>query len=413
MYWHEIAKDVADNWMLYVSMPVVAAIIGYVTKLVAIRMMFEPLNFVGIRPFFGWQGIVPRKAEKMATIACDLMLEKLISPRDVFERLDPYRIAEEVRKPLLAMTEEITFAVAAEYQPGLWESLPESFRDRIISRVQKDAPAMVEQVMADIKDNLDQVFDLKDMIISSLMRDPALLNRIFREAGEEEFAFIVRCGIYFGFSIGLIQVIAWALTHNVWIMPMFGLFVGWFSDWMALKLIFNPKHPTRYLGLFEWQGLFLKNRKRVAAKYGELVAREVVTPHNIMSAILNGPLSDRLYQLVMRQVQMMIDKQAGFAKPLVVFAVGGHRYQQMKREVTARTLEYLPETLEHMEDYAEEAMDLRNLLSTKLQQLNEEEFESLLRPAFREDEWILIAVGAALGFFVGELQVFVMLHLGT
>jgi len=36
--------------------------------------------------------------------------------------------------------------------------------------------------------------------------------------------------------------------------------------------------------------------------------------------------------------------------------------------------------------------------------------ESLLRPAFPQDEWILIAVGAALGFPVGELQVFLMLH---
>jgi len=34
----------------------------------------------------------------------------------------------------------------------------------------------------------------------------------------------------------------------------------------------------------------------------------------------------------------------------------------------------------------------------------------MLRPVFKEDEWILIAVGAALGFLVGELQVFVMLH---
>ena len=52
----------------------------------------------------------------------------------------------------------------------------------------------------------------------------------------------------------------------------------------------------------------------------------------------------------------------------------------------------------------------RNTLSTKMQQLNEHEFERLLRPAFEQDEWILIAVGAVLGFLVGELQVFIMLH---
>jgi uncharacterized membrane protein YheB (UPF0754 family) len=54
-------------------------------------------------------------------------------------------------------------------------------------------------------------------------------------------------------------------------------------------------------------------------------------------------------------------------------------------------------------------MDLKRTLVTKMQELNEEEFENLLRPAFQQDEWILIAVGAVLGFLVGELQVQIML----
>ena len=51
-------------------------------------------------------------------------------------------------------------------------------------------------------------------------------------------------------------------------------------------------------------------------------------------------------------------------------------------------------------------------LVSKMQQLTDEEFEGVLRPAFQQDEWKLIAVGAALGFLVGELQVYVMLHMG-
>ena len=36
--------------------------------------------------------------------------------------------------------------------------------------------------------------------------------------------------------------------------------------------------------------------------------------------------------------------------------------------------------------------------------------ENLLRPAFRQEEWKLIAVGGVIGFGVGELQVLLMLH---
>ncbi len=58
--------DFGTHWQVYVTMPVIAALIGYVTKRVAIEMMFRPLEFVGIKPFLGWQGVLPANAERMA-----------------------------------------------------------------------------------------------------------------------------------------------------------------------------------------------------------------------------------------------------------------------------------------------------------------------------------------------------------
>ncbi len=409
--WHDIVTDVQQNWIIYVSMPFVAAIIGFITKIVAIRMMFQPIEFVGLKaPYLGWQGIVPRKAAIMASISCDLLTNRLIRPEDVFDKLDPERIAEVIEKPLLEVVDDITRAVAAHYSPGLWEAAPQAVKDLIVRRIQAESPAMVRQIMVDIKSDINAVFDLKDMVITALLRDKELLNRIFQEAGSEEFKFIRNSGLYFGFAIGCVQALTWALTHSIWVMPIFGGFTGWFTDWLALKMIFNPKQPTRYLGVVTWQGLFLKRRKEVAAEYGRLIAREVVTARNVFEAVLRGPLSDRLFNMVTKQVQRMVDEQAGIARPFVVFAVGSGRYQSMKKMVAEELMKRLPETIKHVENYATDAMDLENTLVGKMQELSPEEFESLLRPAFQQDEWILITVGAVLGFMVGELQVFVMLH---
>ena len=410
--WHAIVTDVQQNWVLYLSMPFVAAAIGFVTKILAIRMMFQPIEFVGLKaPWLGWQGIVPRKAAVMASIACDTMTTKLIKPEDIFDRLDPVRIAQEIEQPLLTAVEDITREVAGHYSPGLWEGAPEAVKQLIIRRIQNEAPNLIAQIMADVKKNIRSVFDLKDMVVTNLLRDKRLLNRIFQEAGRGEFRFIRNSGLPFGFVIGCVQAVTWALTHSPWVMPLFGLFTGWFTDWLALKMVFNPKHPTRYFYFFEWQGLFLKRRAEVSAEYGRLIAREIVTPKNIIDAILRGPLSDRLFNMVQKQVQKAIDEQAGVAKPFVVFAVGSQKYQEMKKRVAQEMLKRLPETLTHIEGYARDAMDLENTLAAKMQELTVEEFEGLLRPAFQQDEWILIAVGAALGFLVGEAQVFVMEHL--
>jgi uncharacterized membrane protein YheB (UPF0754 family) len=323
-----IVDDFVQNWPLYSSIPVVAALIGYLTKLVAIRMMFRPLEFVGIKPFLGWQGIVPKRAARMASIACDTMTQQLIRPAEVVDRLDAERIAKEIEKPLLAAVDEIVREVAAEYQPGLWESLPNRVQRLVISRVQAEAPRMVGTVMDSIKSDVDEVFDLKDMVVTSLVKDKELLNRIFQEAGRKEFQFIARSGLYFGAVIGIVQMAVWILFKLPIIMPLFGLFIGWFTDWLALKMIFHPRYPVRYFGLFEWQGLFLKRRAEVSEAFAGLIAKEIITPHNVIEAVLRGPLSDKVLGLIQRQVDEELAKQASIAKPLVVLAVGSKRYQR-------------------------------------------------------------------------------------
>ncbi|HET6710444.1 DUF445 domain-containing protein [Amycolatopsis sp.] len=404
-----IVADFGRHWPLYVSIPVVAALIGYGTKLVAIRMMFQPVEFIGVKPFLGWQGIVPKRAARMASIACDTMTEQLIKPAEIVARLDAGRIAREIEKPLLAGVEDIVREVAAHYQPGLWESLPVRVQRLVIARVQQESPRMVAAVLDLIKSDVDSVFDLKGMVVTSLVKDKRLLNRIFQEAGAREFKFIARSGLVFGGAIGVIQMVAWMLFKFPPIMPLFGLFTGWFTDWLALRMIFYPIEPRRYFGV-QWQGLFLKRRAEVAEAYGSLIAKEIITPHNVIEAILHGPLSDRVLALIQRQ----LDRELGsVAKPLLVFAVGSRKYQDMKLAISSQIMSRLPETMRYIEDYATDAMDIRNVLVSKMKQLSPKEFERLLRPAFEQDEWILIATGAVLGFAVGEAQVLVLEHLAA
>ncbi|MDQ6849009.1 MAG: DUF445 domain-containing protein [Actinomycetota bacterium] len=404
-----VLSDLVEHWYINFSIPVVAALIGYVTKLVAIRMMFQPTEFVGIRPYLGWQGIVPRRAARMASIAVDTMTRDLISARDVISRLDPELVAKEIADPMRSAAAEITREIMHEYQPGVWDAMPEPVRALVVTRAQGEAPQMIREVLNDIRADPDSVFDLKHMVITNLVTDKALLNRVFREAGYKEFRFIARSGIYFGSTIGLLQMALWLLFHEPLIMPAFGLLVGWFTDWLALKLIFNPKRPIRILGI-EFQGLFLKRRNEVAADYGTLIADEVITARKVIEAVLTGPLSDRLFAMINRHVQEALDHGTGVAKPLVVLSVGTTRYQQMKRSIASKIMDHLPDTMTYIEDYARESMGVRTLLIDKMQQLDALQFESLIRPAFEQDEWILITVGALLGFAMGEAQAIVLEH---
>src|SRR5262245_24250281 len=94
--WTNTPSSVSAVTFVIVVMPFVAAVIGYVTKLAAIRMMFRPIEFVGIRPFLGWQGVVPRNSARMIRTSTRLLTTKLVDPKEIVGKLDPERMAREI-----------------------------------------------------------------------------------------------------------------------------------------------------------------------------------------------------------------------------------------------------------------------------------------------------------------------------
>jgi uncharacterized membrane protein YheB (UPF0754 family) len=398
------------TWAIYTSMPIVGAVIGYVTKLVAVEMMFRPQEFVGIRPYLGWQGVVPRFAPRMAAIATDLMLSRLLTTRELFDRIDGRELSARLQEPMRRTIDEMTRELMARHQPLLWEAMPEVGRRAVVWSVQRQAPKMVERLVADLKRDPESVIDLRAVAIDARTRDKGLLVRLVRRVGRHEFAFIIRCGIPFGLFLGAMQAVAWALTHNVWVVPAFGAFTGFFTDWLALQLIFRPIRPRRFLGLVEWQGLFHRRREQVTLDYAQVVGEEILTPHNLIEAMLTGPQAVKLTNLIAREVDLALGAQVGPAKPLLVLAVGGRKYQRMRDDIVTTVVTRMRADLNGVGDYAMSKLAVQPTLVSKMQQMTDEEYEGLLRPAFKQDEWKLITVGAVLGFVIGEIQVHLFLQ---
>jgi uncharacterized membrane protein YheB (UPF0754 family) len=403
-----LVEDLTRNWLTYLSMPILAALIGYVTKLVAIEMMFKPVEFKGKPPLLGWQGIIPRNSGRMASIAMDLLLGRLIDPHEILKRLDSDRLLAELREPLNRAVTEVGADLMTKYQPQVWEMLPEPAQRLVLWQIKAQTPKVVAEIMNDFSANMDNYLDVRDMAVTNLIKDKAVLNRLIRDISRPEMRFIARSGLYFGFIIGILQAIVWALTHEPLIMPAFGALVGLSTDWIALKMIFYPREPRRILGV-RWQGMFQKRRKQVAADYGKLIAEEVLTVPKLLDAMLTGPKADRLLNLVQRHIARVVDRQVGLAKPLVVLTVGSERYRQLKADAAQRAIAEVGYTIQPAMDYATDALAVEKTIVDAMIALTPVEFEKVLRPAFQQDEWKLILVGGILGAIVGELQVHLLI----
>jgi uncharacterized membrane protein YheB (UPF0754 family) len=347
----------------------------------------------------------------MAGIATDTMTRDLLKPGELFDRIDPDQMVLELEGHLHDAVAEIVAEVVAEYEPGIWETLPDVARRALIRRVETRAPDALRNIIETIRENVDRVFDIKHMVVTNLVRDKALLNRMFLDTGGPSFRFLIRVGAPFGFVIGLVQATVFLITNNHWLLPGFGLFTGAFTDFVALRMIFRPKQE-RGIGPLKWQGMFHKLRPMTTRQYSRLIANEILTPRAIMESLLTGPMSDQLFELIIGEVQQTIDDQAGIARPVVALVVGGRRYQEMKRATAEKVILKMPETFKYLEGYASEALDLATLLEERLALLDTDQYEDLLRPAFRDDEWVVVAVGATLGFLVGELQTLLIALVG-
>jgi uncharacterized membrane protein YheB (UPF0754 family) len=401
--WPEIRADVAEYWYIYLAMPFIASLIGYVTKIIAVEMLYRPLEFRGVGPI-GWQGIVPRRSGKVAAVTIELLTENLLEPEDLFAKFDAEHVVDELREPLTLAIDEMAQEFVDQIVPGLWASMPGAARRALQDRLHAQAPGMVDSLLSEIRSDLPQYLDLQFMTVTTMVRNKAKLNRLMRTTAASAMSFMRRSGIYFGFLIGLVQAAAWGWIHALWLMPLFGFLTGWLSDWLALNLLFIPRDPKRLLG-FRFHGVIQRNREQITRDYAKVMAQDLFSPEVLFESLLRGPSSERLFAMMHREISRAVDKQTGAAVPLVQLAVGSARYQRAKAAVVRTALDRIPETVAHAHGYASEVMDIEGTIADKMRQLDSEQFEAIMRPIFKDDEWLIILVGAVLGAVVGELQV--------
>ncbi len=389
-----------DFWK-YLSIPFVAGIVGWGTNWAAIKLTFHPLEFIGRKPYLGWQGIIPSKAARMAGIFVDSTMSRLGTLPELFEQMEPAEIAAQIDRVIVPRLDKYTDEIVLKENPALWNRTPTALRQRIYERIRQRFPQLVENLMTEASAKIEELIDFKHMITERLIQDRGLLNRLFLESGDREFKFIVRSGLYFGFLFGLVQLVVWILYPAWWVLPAFGLLVGWATNWIALNIIFRPLHPTR-VGPWTMQGLFLKRQKQVAAVWCEIVTREIVNVRSIIYAMVGGPKAANTHTLIKKHIEPIVHEAVD---PLLMLpaqlTIGDRPFQEMMNLVGEKSIAVSTVPFDDWHFNQERARIVERLLRERMEELPSEQFQDLLRPCFQEDEMKLILVGAVLGFLAG------------
>jgi uncharacterized membrane protein YheB (UPF0754 family) len=412
-----------------ITIPLFTGAIGYLTNWSGVWMLFYPVRFAGFRVpgldrlanvlprrlqevpgimhgGVGWQGIVPNRAAKMGSIAVDKGIAKLGSASDFYRQLEPEAIAEHILDTARQDVREVVERIMLREYPDTWPNVPSRVREAVHGRVEEQLPDIVRSVTDEIGEHIDQLLDIKLMVIRRIEENPEMANRIYLEVGRKELRFIINFGFFFGALLGIPLVFLTEAVPLWWVLPIGGVIIGYVTNWVALWMIFEPVEP-RKLGPFKLHGLFIRRQPEVSEVYGELIAEDIITARNLGEELLHGPRSDRTRQMIEDAMRPAVDRAAGPARLAVRVALGPSQYETIRESVASEAVEYTLSPLTDPEFNRRQAAAVRTMFAERIRELPHEDFSELLRSGMREDEWLLLLHGAVLGFVAGVIHLLI------
>ncbi|MDY6456896.1 hypothetical protein SKM57_02175 [Acinetobacter faecalis] len=419
-----------DFWAVLSIIPV-TAFVTWAHVWMALKMVFFPIHFwgfhVGSIPV-GWQGIVPRKAGRISGIITDNTLSKLGSLQEFLDAMDPKYMAHIIGQQVGHELEYLIDEVMMERNAILWENMPYAIKRRIYAQANKQLPGVLEDLVVDLTLNVESLVDMREMVVSQMENDRHLMVRMFLKVGQKEINFIWHISALIGIVFGVFQMIVWFVIPWHWTVPFWASVWGFLTNWIAIWMVFNPLEPhyVRYpqffertknrkfpwikpviprIGAYNIQGAFMKRQDEVSDVFAKVVTEELITLKTIMSEMMYGGKKEKTRRIVKRHINEIMETP--LVRTTLQLSLGPKEYARLKTDLIDRSIEITMVPISDPEFNASRAQKIFQMFRDRIRELTPKEFQNLLRPAFQEDEWILIILGGVTGFVAGLIHLFV------
>src|SRR5262245_15422194 len=67
-------------------------------------------------------------------------------------------------------------------------------------------------------------------------------------------------------------------------LPLITAFIGWLTNFVAIRMLFRPRVEQRFLG-FRWQGLIPRRQAEVAKSTAEIIEAELLNQHVVRAQL--------------------------------------------------------------------------------------------------------------------------------
>ncbi|MCB0716555.1 MAG: DUF445 family protein [Chitinophagaceae bacterium] len=186
--------------------------------------------------------------------------------------------------------------------------------------------------------------------------------------------------------------------------PLISAFIGWLTNWVAIKMLFHPREPKRILGI-TFQGIFPKRQQKFAEKLGKLISEEFLSYEDIEAKISNPENLQQIMPIIENHVDDFLRNRLKDEMPVVSMFIGDKTIENLKSLFMQEIQTLLPVVMKQYAANLKTELDLEQIVITKVAAFSSDKLEEILFQIMSKEFRFIEIIGAVIGFLIGALQV--------
>lgn len=194
----------------------------------------------------------------------------------------------------------------------------------------------------------------------------------------------------------------------IYFIPLISAFIGWFTNWIAIKMLFHPKEPIKILGI-TFHGIFPKGQQQFALKLGSVVANDLLHVDEIVDKIKDPKNLDSLKPFIDKHVDEFLKIKLTEKLPVISMFLGDSTLNKVKEGLIEEIDLLLPQVIEQFTTSLQQKLDIQSIVAEKVAQFSSDKLEQILVDIMKKEFKFVEILGGVLGFIIGIFQVLLTL----
>ena len=196
------------------------------------------------------------------------------------------------------------------------------------------------------------------------------------------------------------------------LIPLISAFIGWFTNWIAIKMLFHPKEPKRILGI-TFHGIFPKRQRSFAEKLGKMISAEFLSYEDIEEKIAHPQNLQKLMPLIETHVDNFLRNKLSDEMPFLSLFIGENTRRSLKNVFMHELETLFPQIMTSYARHLEEELDLEKIVTDKVTAFSSDKLEAILYQIMSKEFRFVELLGGVIGFIIGIVQVLIAYLLAT